>query len=282
MKFAVIAQRFENAAANKLLESLGNSGVKALKITLAVNGNILDTYPQQEEKNNYNIFSLAELLGKFKFESNECVIYDIVNPPLLIMNQEQYSSNQPPPAALYNLQIRLVQEAIRFKCSKYIRVGCLSEKLIAAYITKDWMHSKFPHYDSLETVYRIASRDMSKLLAYIGKVDFINTVLSAIVDVDGQNDASIANWLQEYRGTRREQMPIDAILAENLAAILVDIGFQGRNKTDAYIGSNFFYSIDQLIKLLTNTPQEVINDNKFNIPNSTANDLIQVTSAFNI
>lgn len=282
MKFAVIAHRFENAATNKLFAHLDNSGVKTLKITLAVNGNIIDTYPQHEKINNNSIYSLTELLDELKFKPKECVVYDIVNPPLIIMNREQYSANQPPPAALYNLQIGLIQEAIRFKCSKYIRVGCISEKLMAAHITKDWMHSKFVQYDSLETVYRMASRDMSKLLAYIGKVDFLNTRLSAIVDLDGQNDASIANWLQKYRGTRKEQMAIDAILAENLAAILVDIGFQGRNKMDAYIGSNSFFSIDQLIKFLTNKPQELMSDDKLNGSNSVEIDLIQTASAFKI
>jgi hypothetical protein len=153
---------------------------------------------------------------------------------------------------------------------------------MATHFTKDWIHSKFAQYDSLETVYRIASRDMSKLLAYIGKVDFLNTRLSAIVDVDVPNDASIANWLQKYRGTCKEQMTIDAILAESLAAILVDIGFQGRNKLDVYIGSNSFYSIDQLIKFLTNKPQDEIHDDKLNGFNSAEIDLIQTTSAFKI
>jgi calcineurin-like phosphoesterase len=100
--------------------------------------------------------------------------------------------------------------------------------------------------------------------------------------VDVPNDASIANWLQKYRGTCKEQMTIDAILAESLAAILLDIGFQGRNKLDVYIGSNSFYSIDQLIKFLTNKQQEEIHDDKPNGFNSAEIDLIQTTSAFKI
>ena len=280
MKYAVIAQRFEDASANKLLEKLNDFGVKTLKITFTVDGKITDVGPGQFKTDSYNLFTLTELLTDKAFDPKSCVFYDITNPPLLVNNEEQYSRHQPPPIALYNLQIWLIQEAIRFKCSKYIRIGCNSEKLMAQHLAQDWAYSEFAQYDSLETIYRIASRDMSKLLAYIGKVDFINARLSAIVDTNNVDATSIAAWLQEYSAIRKEVISIDAVSADKLAEILADLGFNGKNKTDAYIGSNSFYCINQLITFLNDKSQGLIADVKPDGANAAENELIATTSAF--
>ena len=279
MKYAVIAHRFEDAASSKLLEKLNYLGVNTLKITFAMDGTLTDAVPGQFKTDSYNISSLTELLTDKAFDPKSCVFFDIINPPLLVNNKEQYSKHQPP-LALYNLQIWLIQEAIRFKCSKYIRIGCNSEKLMAQHVAQDWAYSEFAQYDSLETIYRIASRDMSKLLAYIGKVDFINARLSAIVDTNNVDATSIAAWLQEYSAIRKEVISIDAVSADNLAEILADLGFNGKNKTDAYIGSNSFYCINQLITFLNDKSQGLIADVKPDGANAAENELIATTSAF--
>ena len=280
MKYAVIAHRFEDAASSKLLEKLNYLGVNTLKITFAMDGTLTDAVPGQFKTDSYNISSLTELLTDKAFDPKSCVFFDIINPPLLVNNKEQYSKHQPP-LALYNLQIWLIQEAIRFKCSKFIRIGCHSEKLMAQHVVQNWAYSEFSQYDSLEAIYRIASRDMGKLLAYIGKVDFINTRLSAIVDSDTLDATCISDWLQEYTSSRKDVISIDAVSADKFAEILADLGFYGKNNTDAYIGSNSFYYINQLINYLNDKSYRLIADDKPYGANAAETEFIATNSAFN-
>jgi hypothetical protein len=252
MKSAVIACQNSNHLVEKLKTVLDKLQVR--NTIVYANDNEANSVLQSQirESNNSIDTSMRDIFSQLDANPIDCVVYDIINPPLISGVAE---APRMPSIAIYNYQVGLLQAAIQQGVSKYIRVSCYSETLMDLFLKGNWESNTFTQYDPISTVYRLASRDMGRLLSYLGKLDFVNTRLSAIIDTNNFSIESLRMWQEELSKHRKSleldvKLSVDAISTDNAAAALSQLGFNSNINKDFYIGAGNFHDLDQVATLL--------------------------------
>jgi hypothetical protein len=251
MKSAILACSVNDPISSRLTQLLQSNNIDYIQIF--VNNSAQDAASTVLSSNQLNIdennlVNLSNILSnKIKTENLDLVVYDFLLPPsnCIAVNSDQ--DIQVDPLKTYGLQIELLKQASKIGSTKFIRCSCISESHLENHLKNDWNNTKFNHYDTMETVYRLASRDMSLLISYLDKIDYIHTRCATVLDVDSdsENSQSIVSALSALYENRKlnsldNDLPIDIISAECAAQSYFHLGKTGKNKKNYYIGSGKF------------------------------------------
>lgn len=150
-----------------------------------------------------------------------------------------------------------VRIAKQMGCIKFINVGSLEETYadleLKNKVSRDLSQMNY-------AISKLASRDLCKLVAYLEKIDYIHTRLSAPISVDLSNGGFITKTILAIKNGAPFERPInkklfDIISTDDVAKAFFDIGVHGINKRDYFIGSsmpttldNFFTNIELLLQ----------------------------------
>jgi hypothetical protein len=251
MKSAILACSVNDSISSRLAQLFQADNID--HIQLFINNSATESTPLVSSSNQLNINKndLADLSSilpdRFQAENSDTVVYDFLLPPsnCLAVNVDQ--DIQADPLTTYGLQIELLKQASKIGSTKFIRCSCISESHLENHLKSDWNNTKFNQYDTMETVYRLASRDMSLLISYLDKIDYIHTRCATTLDIDSdsENSEPIVSAISILRKNRKinsldNDLPIDIISAECAAKSYFRLGKTGENKKNYYIGSGKF------------------------------------------
>ncbi|MDC1209838.1 NAD-dependent epimerase/dehydratase family protein [Pseudomonadota bacterium] len=133
-----------------------------------------------------------------------------------------------------------VKVAKSLGCSKFVSSGSLEETFIEEFLSK-----RTQHYESMQTNYglaKIASRDMCRMTAYLEKIDYVHTRLSAPLSPDLSQKSYIAKTLltilegKDYQPPKNKRF-FDFISTKEIPLAFELIGKYGKNKSDYFIGT---------------------------------------------
>lgn len=154
-----------------------------------------------------------------------------------------------------------VQAAKSIGCTRFVNTGTLEETYAERYL-----ENKDIPYNSSQSNYaisKLASRDLSIMQAYLEKIDYIHTRLSIPLDPDLKKGTYVASTLRKILEGKGYEVPknkqlFDIIFIDDLARAYYQIGINGKNKADYFIGSSspatlkdYFQRLNQLVH---NTP----------------------------
>jgi nucleoside-diphosphate-sugar epimerase len=161
-----------------------------------------------------------------------------------------------------------VKAAKQLECRKFVNAGTIEETYVEKYVKKN---DNEP-YQSTQIDYslaKIAGRDMCKIIAYLEKIDYIHTRLSAPLDPELSMGSYIASTLRKIMKGEPYEAPVnkklfDIISVNEVANAYRLIGEAGKNKSDYFIGtgnpvtlSQFFKDFAELISGTTKIIPEV-------------------------
>ncbi|EAB5244155.1 NAD(P)-dependent oxidoreductase [Campylobacter jejuni] len=138
---------------------------------------------------------------------------------------------------------KAIKFAAKFNCSKFINIGSQEESIFNYFVnTDDW---KTISYTSSPIYYagaKFANMEMLKLLAYLEKIDFINTRFSIVIDISLSGVSFVSKSLKEILNGGEPQnikntQPCEIILLDELVESYYQIGKFGTNKADYYLGT---------------------------------------------
>lgn len=156
------------------------------------------------------------------------------------------------------LNLELSYYALMFakalKVSKFINMSSQEEKIFADYIASEKWKNKA--YDSSPLNYAFAKNanfEMLSLVAYLEKIDFVNTRFSVVLDRSLEGVSFVAkNFLNIKNGDSysipNNQNPCEIVLLEDLINAYIAIGQKGKNKGDYYLGSGIVSNLPSYFK----------------------------------
>lgn len=184
-----------------------------------------------------NIKNLPQILNQTNFQvRSECVFFH------LAWGSESGLTS----GSLQEQMENAISSAIAVKvsksigCSKFITSGSLEETFIEEFLSKQ---TKL--YESPQTNYglaKIAARDMCKMTAYLEKIDYVHSRLSAPLSPDLSQQSYIAQTLSSILEGKDYDYPknkrfFDFISTTEVSLAFELIGKHGKNKSDYFIGS---------------------------------------------
>lgn len=134
-----------------------------------------------------------------------------------------------------------VKVAKRMKCCKFINSGSMEESFIELHLNRLLEHS----YQSSQTYYglaKLAARDMSKIISYLEKIDYVHTRMSVPLDPALSQGGYISSVLKKISKNQIYDPPTsaqlyDIILLNDVSEAYYSIGLYGINKADYFIGT---------------------------------------------
>lgn len=142
--------------------------------------------------------------------------------------------------AIYSAEA--VRIAKKLGCIKFVNLGTLEETFVEQSIKQD-SNNPYQSTQSDYAVAKLASRDMSKMVAYLEKIDYVHTRLSVPLAMDlSQGNYVAATFKKIIKGNTFEK-PIskqlfDIIFIDDVARAFHLIGLNGKNKADYFIGTS--------------------------------------------
>jgi nucleoside-diphosphate-sugar epimerase len=142
-----------------------------------------------------------------------------------------------------------VRAAKKLGCIKFVNVGTLEETFVEQSIEQNSKNS----YQSTQLNYalaKLASRNMSKMVAYLEKIDYIHTRLSIPLAIDLSQGSYVAATLKKiiegntYERPTNKQL-FDIIFTKDVAIAFHLIGISGKNKADYFIGTSRLITLRQ-------------------------------------
>ncbi|AJC93647.1 NAD(P)-dependent oxidoreductase [Campylobacter volucris] len=137
---------------------------------------------------------------------------------------------------------KAIQFASKLGCSKFINIGSQEEAIFNDFISSEkWKTTTYTSSPIYYAGAKFANMEMLKLLAYLEKIDFINTRFSIVIDKTLSGVSFVAKNLksivdgeipQEVRNTQ----PCEIIFFDELIESYYQIGKFGKNKADYYLG----------------------------------------------
>ncbi len=184
-----------------------------------------------------NILNLEEKANEIGWTSNEdCVFFHFAWGGKKTLTDGSFSDQIN--NAVY--AANSVKIAKKMGCRKFINVGTLEETFIE--------HSLNSHttYISSQTDYslaKLAARDLCKMTAYLEKIDYIHTRLSAPISIDLSRGGYIAATIKAIKEGKIFEKPkskrlFDIISISDVARAYFLIGKCGKNKSDYFIGTS--------------------------------------------
>lgn len=170
---------------------------------------------------------------------------------------------------------KAVKTAKEIGCSKFVNVGTLEETYVERHL-KD-QNLTYNVNQSNYALSKLASRNLCKMTAYLEKLDYVHTRLSAPLISDLSKGTYVASTLRKifngvpYEKPTNKQL-FDIVLTEDIAKAFYLIGHHGKNKADYFIGTSqpdtlagYFQKFEQGLKglLESSLTREVSNNNIF-------------------
>lgn len=170
---------------------------------------------------------------------------------------------------------KAVKTAKEIGCSKFVNVGTLEETYVERHL-KD-QNLTYNVNQSNYALSKLASKNLCKMTAYLEKLDYVHTRLSAPLISDLSKGTYVASTLRKifngvpYEKPTNKQL-FDIVLTEDIAKAFYLIGHHGKNKADYFIGTSqpdtlagYFQKFEQGLKglLETSLTREVSNNNIF-------------------
>lgn len=134
-----------------------------------------------------------------------------------------------------------VLAARQIGCRTFVNVGSMEETLAERHVREKPAHP----YSSTQSYYaisKLAARDTCRIVAYLNKIDYIHTRLSAPIHHKLEKGGYIASTLNSildgrpYNRPRNPQL-YDIVTDTDVADALYLIGLHGRNTADYFIGT---------------------------------------------
>jgi hypothetical protein len=258
MKSAILVCSTTDSITSRLIRLLQADNIDYIQ--LFVNNSAQDAASALSPSNQLSInendlANLSNILpDRFKSAKSDLVVYDFLLPPSNCAATNANQDFEADPLKTYGLQIELLKQASKIGSTKFIRCSCISESYLEDHLQNDWNNTKFNQYDTMETVYRLASRDMSLLISYLEKIDYIHTRCATILDVDSnsKNSQSVLSAISILHKNRKinsldSDLAMDIISAECAAISYLLLGKAGKNKENYYIGSGYFLMPSHLL-----------------------------------
>lgn len=134
---------------------------------------------------------------------------------------------------------KVIRTARELGCDRIIATGTLEETRAELAL-----RNRQP-FDSLQfdyTIAKLATRDMSLLVSYLEKIDYIHTRLSIALPADLGSHGYVATNLRSIISGNSYSPPkylgpVDITSTDDIARALLLIGHYGKNKCDYYIGT---------------------------------------------
>jgi nucleoside-diphosphate-sugar epimerase len=151
-----------------------------------------------------------------------------------------------------------VKVAKALGCSKFINSGSMEETFLDTFL-KSRVKQPFRSAQTNYGIAKLASRDMSKMVAYNERIDYIHTRISVPLDASLTKGTYINSIIKKIINKEEYETPqsmslFDLVLLEDVAHAYYLIGQKGLNKADYYIGRGtpatliqHFQRINQLI-----------------------------------
>lgn len=143
----------------------------------------------------------------------------------------------------------VIQVAKEMDCKKVIGAGTFQETLIELLFTGQG--SEFSTCQQDYALAKLAARDMSKITAYLQKIDFVHTRMSVPLDFSLKQGTYIAQSLQAILQGMPYAPPVsaeivDLVSTEDVAKAYAALGSSDISSGDFYIGSSRPVSIPGL------------------------------------
>jgi nucleoside-diphosphate-sugar epimerase len=134
---------------------------------------------------------------------------------------------------------KAVQVASKCNCKKFINVGTIEESYLENVLNRNIEPSKLQQLNY--AISKTASRDMSQLIGYLEKIDYIHTRISVPIDESLLKGGYITQTLRKIihgEGFSKPQnnQYFDFIYLQDLCEAYYRIGSNGLNKANYYIG----------------------------------------------
>ena len=134
---------------------------------------------------------------------------------------------------------KAVQVASKCACHKFVNVGTIEESYLENVLNKNRQPEELKQLNY--AISKTASRDMSQLVAYLEKIDYIHTRISVPIDETLSRGGYIPQTMRQivngidFSEPKNSQY-FDFIFLQDLCEAYYRIGCQGRNKANYYIG----------------------------------------------
>ena len=231
-----------------------------------------------------DIDNLPLYLKDIKWDvGEECIFYNFAWGGINTLTDGDFSS-QMQNAVNSSKAVRVAKE---IGCKKYINLGTIQETICEDYLTNNYPKShKISQLNY--SLSKLASRDLSKINAYLNSIDYIHTRLSMPIDPSLANGTYFASSLKKILKNIDYQFPtnnqlFDVIFISDVAKAFYLIGEKGKNKADYYIGTgrpntlkNYFEYFEDLVK----NRNQLRNKFKFKKDNMFNNEILKSDTGF--
>ena len=145
---------------------------------------------------------------------------------------------------------KAVEISSKLGCKKYINAGSQEEYLLDVYLKNSWQKKSYNINSLNYASAKLINRDMSMLIAYLHKIDYINTRFSIVIDANLSGNGYINKTLRKIKNNEDFEQPkniqlFEIIDLEELAKAYVLIGKYGKNKADYYIGNGITHGLTE-------------------------------------
>jgi nucleoside-diphosphate-sugar epimerase len=133
-----------------------------------------------------------------------------------------------------------VKVAKKMGCERFINVGSLEETFLEQSLAKNSNHMS----DQIDyALCKLTARDLCKITAYLEKIDYIHTRLSATLAPDFSKGGYISKTIKLIKEGKDFNMPknkklFDIISTHDVALAYYLIGKYGKNNSDYFIGTS--------------------------------------------
>lgn len=140
------------------------------------------------------------------------------------------------------LSSKALEFAKQLNCSKFINVSSQEDAIFKNYIqTQEWKNSPYSSSPLFYASTKHFNKDITNLLAYLNKIDYINTRFSATITPSLDGVSFISSTLQKIKNKQDYTQPQNKNLCEivdlyELSEAYYHIGMYGKNKADYYLG----------------------------------------------
>ncbi len=128
-------------------------------------------------------------------------------------------------------------------CIKFVSAGTMEETFAESYLAG---HTQQGSYESSQANYaiaKLAARDMSKIVAYLEKIDYVHTRLSVPIDESLARGGYVSSTMRKILNREPYQTPsngqlFDIIISRDVAEAYFRLGQRGKNKVDYFVGTS--------------------------------------------
>jgi nucleoside-diphosphate-sugar epimerase len=274
---------------SKVVEKLIEDGISVLAIGRKNIEDLIEKLPINSAKLNYlqlDINNINELIKTNKWidwcNNNETVFFNFA-----WLGEERLTDGTlKDQLKNVGLGSKAVEVSSKLGCIKYINAGSQEEYLLNEYLKDSWKKESY-NSNSLNYAFaKLVNRDMSTLIGYLQKIDYINTRFSVAIDTNLSGNGYVSKTLQKIKNSEDFEKPnnmqsFEILDLNELAKAYILIGKYGKNKSDYYIGNGNVYKLVEYFDIFLDCKNKIkdnqidsnLNKDKFYDPSSFFNDI---------